>query len=231
MDRRKFLASSNAALLGLAWRNEVAARPADSESAIDLVPTRPSTAPNYWCTWGAKPALAMLKRPDAAAMNAVDLTAVIEDYINEQTVIGPGGWARTVLPKVRQDLYFMYDGGWSTTYSSFVADRKKFPSFAGAPDDVILQMNEAVKSLGWRGAALWCRDTPGGEADTAIVRSLHHGRIGYVKIDVGDPNFHFVSLRNAKHVQVTLEHVSGVDGGLNGKPDQVEHVLGPGPRR
>lgn len=220
MNRRKFFLQSNAVLLGIGCVDLLGATSTLVETNVNLVPSQRSTAPNYWCTWGAQTAKALRERPDAAAMNAVDLTAVIEDYINEKTVFGAEGWARTLLPKVRGDLYFMFDGGWSTTYSSFVADRKKFPSYAGTPDDVILEMNRAVQAAGWRGAALWCRDTPGGEADAAIMRTLRHGRIGYVKIDVGDANFHLVSLRNSMHVPVTFEHVSGVDGGLNGKPDQ-----------
>ena len=197
-----------------------AALAAAAEPGPNLVPVRPSGAPNYWCTWGAQTAMAMWKRADAAAMNAVDLTAVIEDYINEETVLGPRGWARTFFPKIRQDLYFMYDGGWSTSYASFIADRRKFPSFTGAPDEVILQMNEAVQRCGWRGAALWCRDTPGGDADVTIMKSLRHGRIGYLKIDVGDGHFHLATLRDQMHMKLTLEHVSGVDGGLNGNPAQ-----------
>ena len=161
----------------------------------------------------------MQRRPDAAAMNAVDLTAVIEDYINEDTVFGEQGWARGLFPRVRQDLFFMFDGGWSTTYSSFIADRKKFPSFKGNPGEVALQLNQAVKKCGWRGAALWCRDTPGGAADSDIINALKYGQIGYVKIDVGDTDFHLAQLRDRMGLKLTLEHVSGVDGGLNGKPE------------
>lgn len=219
MDRRRFLKLSNAALAAIpvlgAWP-----RRASSGDLVNLIPGAPSSAPNYWCTWGAQTALAMLKRPDAAAMNALDLTAVIEDYINEETVFGMNGWARKFFPRVRRDLFFMFDGGWSTTYASFIADRKKFPSFDGSPQEAIRRMNQAVRKLGWRGAALWCRDTPGGAADIGIVNALKYGRIRYVKIDVGDADFHLVHLRDQRGMNLTLEHVSGVDGGLNGKPDQ-----------
>lgn len=219
MHRRRFLQLSNAGLWAAAPALRAWSRRASANEPLNLIPSAAGSAPNYWCTWGAQTALAMQRRPDAAAMNAVDLTAVIEDYINEDTVFGAQGWARTLFPQVRQDLFFMFDGGWSTTYSSFIVDRKKFPSFTGTPGEVALHLNQAVKKCGWRGAALWCRDTPGGRADSDIMSALQYGHIGYVKIDVGDADFQLVRLRDQKRVKLLFEHVSGIDGGLNGKPE------------
>lgn len=161
-----------------------------------------------------------VKQPEAAKLDGETYTRVIEQYINEDALFGPQGWAKTYFPKIRGDLYLMVDGGWSTTYSSLIPDMKKFPSFGGDPREGMRRINQAIKDAGWRGAGLWCRDTPGGAADVEIMKNLQYAGIEYVKIDVGDMSFDLLSLRDRMGVNVTLEHVSGVDGGLNGKPEQ-----------
>ena len=190
------------------------------EVPVNLIPTTPSLAPNYWCTWGAETDMAALKQPEATKLDPEAWTRVIEKYINEESLFGANGWAETFFPKIRGDLFLMFDGGWSTTYSNLVPDVKKFPSFGGDPRDGMRRMNRAVKDAGWRGAGLWCRDTPGGAADVEIMKNLQYGGIGYVKIDVGDMSFDLLSLRDKLGVKVTLEHVSGIDGGLNGNTDR-----------
>ena len=221
MNRRNFILAGQSALLGLSIPRKSWARVAMPADGINLVPVKPGLAPNYWCTWGVQTDMASMKQPEATKLDAEAWTRVIEKYINEESLFGPEGWAKTFFPKIRGDLYLMLDGGWSTSYSSLVPDPKKFPSFSGDPGEAMRRINWAVKRDGWRGTGLWCRDTPGGASDVQTMKNLQYGGIGYVKIDVGDMSFDLVSLRNKFGAKVTLEHVSGVDGGLNGNPSQI----------
>ena len=56
---------------------------------------------------------------------------------------------------------------------------------------------------------LWCRNTPGGDADQSLESRSQSAAIKYWKIDIGDPTFNLVRLRNKTHIPLTLEHVHG----------------------
>ena len=177
-----------------------------------LVPAQPSPAPNYWCTWAAQNYMYGHDLPsiDPHILEGDSGSNLAHDAMRESILFGGRGWADTFYPRVRGDLYLLLDDGWQTGGSStFVLDTAKFPRFPGSPRDRLAALNQAVASTGWRGAALWCRNTPdGATARDRVARSQSAG-IGYWKIDGGDPQFDLIQLRDQARAPLTLEHVHG----------------------
>ena len=68
-----------------------------------------------------------------------------------------------------------------------------------------------MRSRGRDGGAqrLWCRNTPGGDADQRLESRSESAAIKYWKVDMGDPTFNLVRLRDETHIPLTLEHVHG----------------------
>ena len=138
------------------------------------------------------------------------------DAMNEQVLLGKDGWAHTFFPRTRNDLYLMLDDGWeSGGTATFELDAVKFPSFAGSPAERLAALNKAIQAADWRGAALWCRNTPGGTKDEHLEMLSQQADVCYWKIDIGDPEFHLVDVRKTDHTQLQFEHVHG-EPPLNG---------------
>ena len=136
--------------------------------------------------------------------------------LTEELIFGPHGWAETFFPKVRADLYFLFDDGWELDgNATFELDTNKFPSFTGTPAERLAKLNRAIQHAGWRGAALWCRNPADGDAGSRLEDMSQSAGIGYWKIDGGDPDFKLLQLRNEKRIPLTLEHVNG-EGPVNG---------------
>jgi hypothetical protein len=130
--------------------------------------------------------------------------------MNETALFGQDGWATAFHSKVRQDLYLLLDDGWEIGgTATFELDPDKFPSFKGTPTKRLRALNQEVERFGWRGTALWCRNTPGGPADSELERFSGDAGIRYWKVDIGDPNFNLIRTRNSSRVPLTLEHVHG----------------------
>lgn len=151
------------------------------------MPGHPSTHPNYWCTWAIQNYMygqgdAVLDSDLLEGRHGAELA---EKQINEANLLGSKGWLNTFYPKVRDDLYVLLDEGWEADgYATFSPDRSKFPSLKGSPPEKLKQLNLAVQALGWRALALWCRDTPGGDADRRLIEWSTQAGIPYWKIDV-----------------------------------------------
>jgi hypothetical protein len=180
--------------------------------AASLVPAQPSPAPNYWCTWAAQNYMYGHDLPsiDPHILEGDSGANLAHDAMRESILFGGRGWADTFYPRVRGDLYLLLDDGWQTGgSSSFVLDAAKFPRFPGSPRDRLAALNRAVTSAGWRGAALWCRNTPDGDAARDLVTRSQSAGIGYWKIDGGDPQFDLMQLRDQARAPLTLEHVHG----------------------
>jgi hypothetical protein len=130
--------------------------------------------------------------------------------MNERILLGRGGWASSFYSKVRGDLYLLLDDGWEVGgTATFQLDPVKFPSFKGSPVDRLRMLNSEIEGLGWRGAALWCRNTPGGHADYTLESQCKEAGIRYWKIDIGDPAFNLIRVRDSAGIPLTLEHVHG----------------------
>jgi hypothetical protein len=203
LDRRTFIASLAASAL---------ARPAAASGAASLIPAQPSPAPNYWCTWAAQNYMYGHDLPsvDPHILEGDSGSNLAHDAMRESLLFGDGGWAGTFYPRIRGDLYLLLDDGWQTGGSStFVLDTAKFPRFPGSPRDRLAALNQAIASAGWRGAALWCRNTPGGDTARDLVARSQSASIGYWKIDGGDPQFDLMQFRDQARASLTLEHVHG----------------------
>ncbi|HMF31121.1 MAG TPA: hypothetical protein VKK79_06890 [Candidatus Lokiarchaeia archaeon] len=129
---------------------------------MNLIPTTPGPAPNYWCTWNLQEALA----------NQSNGTENIRNILSEEFLLGESGWAKNIFPQIRGDLYLLLDDGWDipripdTTaalnkqylhenLSSFVLDESKWPSFTGTPAQRLALLNTAIQSEGWKGIGVW----------------------------------------------------------------------------
>ncbi len=175
-------------------------------------------APNYWCTWATQNYMYghNLAHLDPKALQGAEGSTIANGEMTEANVFGPEGWAEKFLPQVRGELYFLFDAGWeSGGNATFILDTQKFPSYSGTPQEGLTKLNAAIMAKGWRGAALWCRKTPGGDADTSLVERSKKAGIRYWKIDGGDSSFSVDRARNQLDAPLTVEHVYG-EWPLNG---------------
>jgi hypothetical protein len=207
-DRREVLKA-----LGAASVAAVAKIPARAvTSSGSLVPTLPSKAPNYWCTWAVQnymygQGFATL---DTAVLEGDSGGKLAHDAMNEKVLLGMTGWAQSFHGSVRDDLYLLLDDGWEMGgTATFQLDPARFPSLKGSNGDRLRALNREIERLGWRGTALWCRNTPGGATDLTLENECSRAGICYWKIDIGDPAFNLVRTRNDARIPLTLEHVHG----------------------
>jgi hypothetical protein len=183
-----------------------------------LIPDEPASAPNYWCTWAAQNYMYGHHLPalDPKTLEGDSGSKLAHDSMTEDVLFGKKGWVPEFFPKIRKDVYFLLDDGWqSGGTATFELDTRKFPSFTGSSADRLRNLNRSTEDAGWRGTALWCRNTPGGDADRHLEKLSEAAGIRYWKIDIGDPAFNLVELRNDAHIPLTLEHVHG-ESPLNG---------------
>ncbi|HWY31200.1 MAG TPA: hypothetical protein VNX46_10615, partial [Candidatus Acidoferrum sp.] len=191
-----------------------------SVCAEDLIPAMPGNAPNYWCTWSVQN---YMFGQGATTLDAKELEGprgaeYAGEAIKEQNVFGRTGWATTFLPRVRGDLYLMYDAGLCRNDSKlFLVDERKFPFVAGLDgQNRLLKLNERTRALGWRGVAVWCTH-PATNEDAAItmMRWSRYASIGYWKIDCGDDDFTLMTFAARLCPGLILEHAAG-SGPFNG---------------
>jgi hypothetical protein len=216
MDRRSFvirgtslaLATCLHGLPALAFRST---KPTSS-TPQNLIPAKPCIAPNYWCTWAVQNYMYghHLGELRPELLEGASGSRLAHDALSEQALFGKDGWAEQFFPRVRQDLYLLLDDGWeSGGTATFELDPQKFSSFTGAPDRRLSGLNSAIRKVNWRAAALWCRNTPGGKRDEQLEKLSETAGIEYWKIDIGDPAFHLIDLRQRNHTHLLLEHVHG----------------------
>jgi len=177
-----------------------------------LIPDKPSGAPNYWCTWAVQNYMYGQgeKTLDTTLLEGDSGGRIAHDAMSERALLGTDGWGSRFYAKVRGDLFLLLDDGWEVGgTATFQLDPEKFPSFKGTPAERLGALNREAQRLGWRGAALWCRNTPGGAADNCLEDECSEAGIRYWKIDIGDPNFNLIRARNERRIPLTLEHVHG----------------------
>lgn len=208
-------------LKGAAVLAGTTAFPAIGSAAVKAMVAAPGDAaipPNYWCTWSAQNYLfgQGVDQLDPALLEGSSGAGYAQRSLNEDVLLGPDGWARTFFPAVRDRLYLVLDDGWETGGpATFLLDEAKFPSFKGTPPERLRKLNDAVRALGWRGLALWCRDTPSGAEAEKLVDWSKAAGIAYWKIDGGDRDYSTVRARDKARAPLVLEHMNGEDS-LNG---------------
>jgi hypothetical protein len=199
----------------------------DENRIINLVPSEPSSSPNYWCTWYWQNYLILkgqeVTNPDAKSVYS---NQAAREEMNEETIFGEGGMAKVMLPKTRGDYYFVIDHGWQdksikeNTFFTMIMDTLDFPIYAKlSPREQIKQMNEEIKALGWKGLGLWVRGNPSEAEMRKYVEWSKYGEIEYWKIDGGDTKFYYATtIKEEIHPKLTLEHITGA-GPINPKWD------------
>ncbi len=187
-------------------------------SGVDMVPTQPATAPNYFCPWAVQGYMYGIGAPNinVEALESGQYT-ICMNANTEDHVFGPQGWAKTFFPQVRKDLYFLMDDGYeSGGKSSMELDVKKFPSFSGSPPERLKSLSKAVQNEGWRGLALFCRDTPKTiDEITPLLQWSKDAGVLYWKIDGGDEDYSVQHLKQTVYPELVLEH-AGAMGPLDG---------------
>ena len=212
MDRRGFLRTVAGAAIVSQTRGLLGGIVESRRAIHNLVPDKPSGAPNYWCTWAAQNYMYGhgLAKLDPRMLEGESGNKLAHEAMTEKILFGDGGWANRFFPKIRKDLYLLLDDGWQAGgTATFELDTMKFPGFTGSFESRLRKLNSAVEGAGWRSTALWCRNTPGGDADQSLESRSESAAIKYWKIDIGDPTFNLVRLRDETHIPLTLEHVHG----------------------
>jgi hypothetical protein len=206
-----------------------------------LVPAEPGPTPSYWCTWTAQGNRVSPQSVFGADADVRHDRIALE--LNERTVFGPDGWANVLYPKVRGDLFLLFDLGWDVPGGEAFDQARwklgtvevagdKFPCCGAPRAEGLRRLNERTKAAGWRGAGLWiAAQAPGDGRDgplrpTSDVEAFFRERlrwsreagIGYWKVDYGarhgDLGFRRMLTRLA------LEEAPGL---------LVEHARGGGP--
>ncbi len=132
-----------------------------SAAEPSLVPDRPSTAPDYFCTWNVQGFACGY----SGASNQADMMI-------EANLFGKGpnqNWLG-FYPEVRGDLTFLLDdafdfplgGGHNhPSRGSVELDTRRFPSYKGTPAERLIQLSKDSKARGWRDLGLWiCNSRP-----------------------------------------------------------------------
>lgn len=128
----------------------------NAQNTESLIPSAPSKAPDYFCTWsvqgyvvnyeGAEPTR------EAMAENYLFGTGKYENWIN-------------FFPKIREDLYFVMDDSWDIPLSensgnnpylgAVELSETRFPSYTGTHTERLKRFSDKVKSYGWKGLGGW----------------------------------------------------------------------------
>lgn len=164
-----------------------------------LVPTTPSNAPDYMCTWNLQGYVVSYKNAQAGG----DLT---RQAMDEEHMFGNGtycNWASLYAP-IRGDLYFVMDDSWdipkdanSTANNPHLGlaelDESRFPSFTGTPVERMTKLNDRLKEMGWKGVGGWicaqkaesCADTDEESYWIDRLKTANDAGVGYWKVDWG----------------------------------------------
>lgn len=196
-------------------------------AAPNLVPTQPSAAANYWCTWYAQNYW-IGRGTDLDSLKGVTNQAAREE-LNEATLFNQkDGWATTYLPRGRQDYIFLIDHGWQTKdpakriaggtdFFNLIAEESDFPRYAELePKERLKRFNEDIKKLGWNSLGLWTRGNVTAEQARTFVEWSKYAGIRYWKIDGGDINdFNSFQAKQEIYPELILEYITGSGGNIN----------------
>lgn len=158
---------------------------------LSLVPTRPSTAPDYLCTWNLQ-----------GYVISYDPPSNMRSAMVEANIFGQGPYQNWIsfYPQIRRDLYFVMDDSWDVPLEnnnaymgSAEVNEERFPSLKGTPTKRLKQLTERIKSAGWKGAGGWicaqkpesAKDIPEEEYWTSRLKDAHLAGFSYWKVDYG----------------------------------------------
>ena len=124
---------------------------------LNLVPSRPSQAPDYYCTWNIQGYVTNYTGSDN-----------MRRTMTEKGLFGRDAFERWVnfFPEIRADLIFVLDDSWDIPadanskdnnpyIGTLVLDTSRFPSFRGTPAQRLRQLADSIEACGWKGLGLW----------------------------------------------------------------------------
>lgn len=162
---------------------------------LSLVPTKPSAAPDYFCTWNIQ-----------GYVNSYASSERMRQEMNEANVLGRGAFGRWVnfYPSVRSDLYFVLDDSWDIPAEGYQGsdhpaigllelDATRFPSFRGTPVQRMKGLADSIVACGWKGLGLWVAAQKAAqladEDETTFwhkrLREMEAAGVRYWKVDWG----------------------------------------------
>lgn len=207
----------------------IGVQPSAKAAAPNLVPTKPATAPNYWCTWYAQNYW-IQRGGEITNFKAIN-NPNARDTLTYHTVFNPkDGWASTYLENGRSDFIFLIDHGWQTKekseriaggppFFSFVIDPRDFEEYGNLePQEALRLFNEEIQALGWRELGIWTRGDITLEQAEKFVEWSKYAGVHYWKIDGGDTKeFNSFKAKQRIFPELMLEYVTGSGGNLNQK--------------
>lgn len=158
-----------------------------------LIPSEPSKAPDYFCTWNIQGF-------------CVSYEGDTRNMMTEQNIFGKGEWQdwASFFPRIREDVLFLLDDSWDMPlqyrpvidqyYGLVSLDTERFPSFQGYEVKRIADLAARIKSYGWKGLAGWvCAQEspldPYHEQEREYWRRqmavAHAAGMDYLKVDYG----------------------------------------------
>ena len=127
------------------------------EPPVNLVPTTPSAAPDYFCTWNIQGFRCSYTGSDNLRKNMTEENIFGQEYGQR--------WVN-MFPEIHPDLWFVLDDSWDIPkdenqkngnqwVGTDELDEGRFPSFRGTPTERFRHLGDSLKTYGWRGLGLW----------------------------------------------------------------------------
>jgi len=195
--------------------------------APNLVPAKPSTDANYWCTWYAQNYWVQ-RGGEITNFKGITNQAARETLNAHNLYNKKDGWAATYLPRGRQDFTFLIDHGWqdknkknllpgAQPFFSMQMDFSDLPRYKNKDFGESLRLfNKDIKAQGWRDLGLWVRGNITESAARRMVEWSKHAGIKYWKIDGGGTSHYYShKVKQEIYPQLTLEYICGANGPLN----------------
>jgi len=160
-----------------------------------LVPSKPSNAPDYFCTWNVQGYVCsyLTNEDERKAMN-------------EKNMFGDSAYQNWLgfFPNIRKDLFFVMDDSWDVPpdensmqkndyLGTVELNQARFPSFTGNATERLKKLVGAVKEKGWKGLGGWicAQEAPVFNSTdsiaywTARMKTANESGFGYWKVDWG----------------------------------------------
>lgn len=165
-----------------------------SQKHKSLVPSKPSKAADYFCTWNIQGYVCSYVSSPA---QRAEMTAA--------NMFGGGKFQNWVsfYPRIRKDLIFVMDDSWdipadensgNNKYLGLVeVDTTRFPQFTGTPAQRMKKLVQTVKDAGWKGLGGWiCAQEAPAAGDiapemywTERLKTANQSGFAYWKVDWG----------------------------------------------
>ena len=162
---------------------------------MNLVPQKPSQAPDYFCTWNIQ-----------GYVTNYTGSENMRRVMTEKGLFGRDAFERWVnfFPEIRADLIFVLDDSWDipadANYKSdnpyigmLELDTSRFPSFRGVAVNRLRSLADSIEACGWKGLGLWVSPQKApqlADVDEDVfwenrLKTAEAARVKYWKVDWG----------------------------------------------